>query len=221
MAEELGLEAAGGFNVLGLWPLSLSMGGCRKGGRRCWDGAGWFGVTFCKQPRSAPLLVLSPQAEVCSPGVCPVRLIKSQTEKGELVCRDTLRGSQRGYLPANNWLFAGKAGPCPRWVRGGREAASAGGGAHICQGEERLRAAMVKDGAGSSSNSVMPFSGGGSVLAGILPSSSSAGAVCKEPLALELLGLARGRELSPEPCDTPQSRAGHPPAVPRVGLHGG
>lgn len=42
------------------------------------------------------------------------------------------------------------------------------GDAHICLGEERLWAAMVKDGAGSSSNIVMPFSHRGSVLIEIL-----------------------------------------------------
>lgn len=47
-----------------------------------------------------------------------------------------------------------------------------------------------------------------------LPGSSSGGA---EPLALELLGLERGRELSPEPCNTLQMRGVHPPALPRVG----
>lgn len=119
------LEAAGGFKALVLWLLSSLMAGCRKGGRRCWGGAGWLGATFCKWPQSVPALglIIAGRSLQCW---CPVHLIKPQMEEGELACRDTPRGSQRGYFPANSWLFASKAGPRPRWVRGGREAASAG-----------------------------------------------------------------------------------------------
>lgn len=77
-------------------------------------------------------------------------------EEGELVCRDTPRGSQRGYLPEKQSHFPAGC------VGGGRQHLR--GDAHICLGDERVRAAMVKDGAGSSSNGVMPLSRGGSVL---------------------------------------------------------
>ncbi|NWQ77626.1 GLNA synthetase, partial [Columbina picui] len=61
------------------------------------------------------------------------------------------------------------------------------GDAHSCPEEERLRAAMVKDGAGSSSNSVMTFSPGENVLSEI-PARQLLRWITRAPRVLELLG---------------------------------
>lgn len=77
-----------------------------------------FAQPFCKQPQNARLSVLSPSLQSQEAAVRLVPLIKPQTQEKEPVCRDALRGSRRGYLPANNRIFATRAGLCPAGCEG-------------------------------------------------------------------------------------------------------
>lgn len=152
-------------------------------------------LTFCKQPWSAPALgLLSPQAEAGSPSVCPVPLIKPQTGDRQTVRRDVLRGSRRGFCQQPAGYLPVKWGHVPAGCIGER-------GWHLRDdAEERLWAAMVKDRAGSSSDSTMAFSQGEQSWLRSLPGSSSMAALCKEtPSPWSSWGWSQGRELNPEP----------------------
>lgn len=100
----------------------LTCRGC-GGSSRWWEAAEKEGedaepacarsVTFCKLPQKERLSPLSPRLPSQEPAVRLVPVIKLQTQEKEPVCRDALRGSRRGYLQANNRIFATQAGLSP------------------------------------------------------------------------------------------------------------
>lgn len=164
---EAGAGSSRAVNASGSWLLSLLMGGCRKGGRRCWGGVGWLGVSFHKWPRSVPALSLITAGRSLQSRrlFCPSD--KAPDRGGGAGLRGTGRGALGGVIcrQITGYLSA-KQGHVPAGCMGGGSR-HLRGDAHGCPEEERLRAVMAKDGAGSSSNGVMTFSPGGSVLAEI------------------------------------------------------